>query len=96
MVQTGLEHDANTQEKTGVSNSGGAKYGAVGDQIDKTGSELQFVTEAWTSLPLVVKSRILKIVQTTNLVEAYMDGQIIFRMETENLPRDIEEGDELW
>ena len=66
MGDTGLEHSANTPEKTSVSNSGGAECGAVADQIDQIAPDLQLIIDAWPILPDLVKAGILAMVKAAS------------------------------
>jgi hypothetical protein len=61
MGDTGLEHHALTPTKTQILQNGGAKSGALKDEID---SNLAWLTEHWPGLPEHVRKQIIETART--------------------------------
>jgi hypothetical protein len=61
-VPGGLETGAQNVEKTPDSQTGDAKSGAFPAEIEQIDADLQAVIDSWTTLPAVLKSGILAMV----------------------------------
>ncbi len=62
MSATGLEHLAQTPEKTSNPKASGAESGAVGDEIGPIEPDLRRIIEAWPKLPDALKTGIMAMV----------------------------------
>jgi hypothetical protein len=63
MAAQGLEHPANSSQKTGVGDESGAECGALGAREASIDPDLVVVADAWKAMPGAIKAAILAMVR---------------------------------
>ena len=66
VVREGLEHGADSSNKTAISSTGGAESGALAAQLALVAPELLVIAEAWPSLSETTKVRIMAMVKAAS------------------------------